>query len=213
MKTYSICNIKTNNETQTKDGTWYTENGFEIKQEKEVRLIDADNAISVLRILSDKCGEDNVFEQAISVLESVPEIEVIPKSELFEQFDRITTAWNGKQRFFPQKDGTIYDRNKCDDLDSLDDAVNRFCNELSNDYFTHQERLKEIADALSEKFAYMNTCLNERDIILGHLGVKRPNKIHCDTDCTIIKCKNNHCYKQMPFAQPEPYETNRKENE
>lgn len=68
---------------------------------------------------------------------------------------------------------------------------------------TYKEKLKEIADALSEKFAYMNTCLNERDIILGYLGVKRPSKTHCNTDCTNIKCES-YCYnKRLPSAQPE----------
>ena len=68
---------------------------------------------------------------------------------------------------------------------------------------SYKEKLKEIADALSEKFAYMNTCLNERDIILGYLGVKRPSEIHCNTDCTNIKCESHYCYKKMPPAQPE----------
>lgn len=68
---------------------------------------------------------------------------------------------------------------------------------------SYKEKLKEIADALSEKFAYMNTCLNERDIILGYLGVKRSNKIHCNTDCTNIKCESHHCNKKLPSAQSE----------
>ena len=66
---------------------------------------------------------------------------------------------------------------------------------------TYEEKLKEIADALSEKFAYMNTCLNERDIILGYLGVKRPNEIHCNTDCTNIKCESYRCDKRLSPAQ------------
>ncbi len=62
----------------TLDGiTMYYDNGLEIKQKKEVRLIDANNAISVLKILADKCDNDNVFEQAISVLESVPTIDAV----------------------------------------------------------------------------------------------------------------------------------------
>lgn len=56
---------------------------------------------------------------------------------------------------------------------------------------TFKEKLNEIASALSEKFAYMNTCLNERDIILGYLGVKRPCKTHCNTDCTNTKCESH----------------------
>lgn len=61
---------------------------------------------------------------------------------------------------------------------------------------TFEEKLKEIADRLSEKFAYLDTCPNERDIILGYLGVKRTGKIHCDTDCTKSECKSNHHYKK-----------------
>ena len=56
---------------------------------------------------------------------------------------------------------------------------------------TYKEKLNEIASALSEKFAYMNTCLNERDIILGYLGVKRRCEIHCNTDCTNTKCESH----------------------
>ena len=68
---------------------------------------------------------------------------------------------------------------------------------------TYKEKLKEIADKLSEKFAYLNTCPNERDIILGYLGVERPRGMHCDTDCIITKCECNHHYTKLPSAQPE----------
>ena len=64
---------------------------------------------------------------------------------------------------------------------------------------TYKEKLNEIASALSEKFAYMNTCLNERDIILGYLGVKRSCEIHCNTNCTNTKCESH-----PSFTQPEP---------
>ena len=73
---------------------------------------------------------------------------------------------------------------------------------------SYKEKLKEIADALSEKFAYMNTCLNERDTILNYLDVKRPSEIHCNTDCTNIKCESHYCYKKTPSAQPEPIRIN-----
>ena len=56
---------------------------------------------------------------------------------------------------------------------------------------SYKVKLKEIADALSEKFAYMNTCLNERDIILGYLGVKRRCETHCNSDCTNAKCESH----------------------
>ena len=68
---------------------------------------------------------------------------------------------------------------------------------------TYEEKLKEIADELSEKFGYLNTCPNERDIILGYLGVKRPRGTHCDTDCVITKCECNHHYTKLPSVQPE----------
>ena len=64
---------------------------------------------------------------------------------------------------------------------------------------TYKEKLNEIASALSEKFAYMNTCLNERDIILGYLGVKRSCETHCNTDCTNTKCESH----PLSFVQPE----------
>lgn len=66
---------------------------------------------------------------------------------------------------------------------------------------SYKEKLKEIADELSEKFAYLNTCPNERDIILGYLGVKRPRGIHCDTDCIITKCESNHHYTKSEIIR------------
>ena len=68
---------------------------------------------------------------------------------------------------------------------------------------TYKEKLKEIADKLSEKFAYLNTCPNERDIILGYLGVERPRGMHCNTDCIITKCECNYHYTKLPSAQPD----------
>lgn len=61
--------------------------------------------------------------------------------------------------------------------------------------------LKKLADALSEKMAYMNMCPNERDVVLGYLGVKRPNTNHCNTDCWQEECKNYHYETRK---QPEP---------
>ena len=67
----------------------------------------------------------------------------------------------------------------------------------------YQEKLKEIAKELSEKFAYLNTCPNERDIILGYLGIKRPYKLHCNTDCIITKCECNQHYTKPPYTESE----------
>ena len=74
---------------------------------------------------------------------------------------------------------------------------------------------KKIANALSEKMAYMNTCLNERDIILGYLGVKRPSEPHCNSDCRNEKCESYHyATKELPlFTQSELYKGNGNELE
>jgi hypothetical protein len=66
-----------------------------------------------------------------------------------------------------------------------------------------EDKLKEIADALSEKMCYMNMCPNERDIILGYLGRKRSSKNHCNTDCWNEKCKSYHYETRQ---RPEPCE-------
>lgn len=66
-----------------------------------------------------------------------------------------------------------------------------------------EDKLKEIADALSEKMSYMNTCPNERDIILSYLGRKRSSKNHCNTDCWNEKCESYHYETKQ---QPEPCE-------
>lgn len=41
------------------------------------RYIDAENAISVLEILADKCADDKAFVQSISVLKDVPTEDVV----------------------------------------------------------------------------------------------------------------------------------------
>lgn len=63
----------------------------------------------------------------------------------------------------------------------------------------YKKKLKEIADSLSEKMSYMNTCLNERDVILGYLGVERPNGNHCNTDCRNNKCESYHYSTRKQF--------------
>ena len=47
-----------------------------------MRLIDADNAISVLEILADKCDSRVVWEQAIAVLKDVPTIKAYTIEDL-----------------------------------------------------------------------------------------------------------------------------------
>jgi len=105
------------------------------------------------------------------------------------------TFYDDEHEEWTQKTMTIADilDSVCDDYTTIPSAQPE----------TYKEKLKEIADALSEKFAYMNTCLNERDIILGYLGVKRPSKTHCNTDCTNIKCESYRYNKRLPSAQAE----------
>lgn len=103
-----------------------------------MRLVDSD-------ALQAKCEKNHLNFVPIEFLKFAHTVDAVPKSELFELFDRITTAWNGKQRFFLQDDGTIYDRNKCDCVEQLDDAVNRFCEELCKDEYApvvHGEWIK-----------------------------------------------------------------------
>lgn len=64
-----------------------------------------------------------------------------------------------------------------------------------------EDKLKKIADVLSEKMSYMNMCPNERDIILGYLGVKRSNTNHCNTDCWNEKCESYH-YETRKQKEP-----------
>ena len=95
--------------------------------------------------------------------------------------------------------GVIWeDGDSCDDFhDKCVDCLDDVPPTLPESY---KVKLKAIADELSEKFAYMNTCLNERDVILGYLGVKRCCEIHCNTDCTNTKCESH----PLSPAQPEP---------
>lgn len=48
----------------------------------------------------------------------------------FEALDRFSAAYYGKQTFFKQDNGQIYDRNSADYI-SLDEAMNRFAKTLS----------------------------------------------------------------------------------
>ena len=48
---------------------------------------------------------------------------------------------------------------------------------------------KKIAKQVADKMYYMNTCLNERDIILGIICKDREFvEPHCFTDCTNVEC-------------------------
>lgn len=46
---------------------------------KTMRLIDADNFISVCEILADKCDDKRAFEQAILIAKDVPTIDTVPR--------------------------------------------------------------------------------------------------------------------------------------
>lgn len=95
-----------------------------------MRLIDAD-AFEVLCFTE----QDGTFSDGVQWLaeriDEAPTVDAVPREELFDLFTEITAAEYGKQRFFMQKDGTVYDRHKGDYLHNFDLAVVRFCNELS----------------------------------------------------------------------------------
>ena len=56
-----------------------------------------------------------------------------------------------------------------------------------------RERNEKMCEVLSEKLAYMNTCLNEREIILGiACGKQRSGINHCNTDCQNTACEAYH---------------------
>ena len=87
---------------------------------------------------------------------------------------------------------------------ALDEYSDRIKALSSAEPESFEDERKKIADALSEKMAYMNTCLNERDIILSYLGVKRPIGTHCNSDCRNEKCESYHyATKELPSAGPE----------
>lgn len=50
---------------------------------------------------------------------------------LWDALEEISSVWNGKQRFFREDDGRVYDRNMCDWLDCVEDAISRFTHENS----------------------------------------------------------------------------------
>ena len=55
---------------------------------------------------------------------------------------------------------------------------------------------ESIASAVDDKMGYLNTCLNERDIILGIIRGKRyDTKSHCERDCNNTDCKSHPDYK------------------
>lgn len=52
--------------------------------------------------------------------------------DAFDVLDRISSAYYGKQMYFKQDNGTIYDRYGCDYI-TFDEAVNRFARMVSDD--------------------------------------------------------------------------------
>lgn len=93
------------------------------------RLIDAD------ALLAEILEKPNIRYSNLDLIKTIgdsPTIDAVPREELFDLFTEITAAEYGKQRFFMQKDGTVYDRHKGDYLHNFDLAVVRFCNELSD---------------------------------------------------------------------------------
>ena len=54
----------------------------------------------------------------------------------------------------------------------------------------------KIAKRVEEKMKYLNTCYNERDIILRIVkNSKESIELHCNTDCPNKDCVSNKKYK------------------
>ncbi len=51
---------------------------------------------------------------------------------MWDMFELITSVWYGKQRFFDDYHGTVYDRDKCDHLKNRDEAIDRFLHEIGD---------------------------------------------------------------------------------
>ena len=53
---------------------------------EDMRLIDADNIISVCEILSEKCDDQHYWNQLISIIEDMPTIDAIPIEWLNQKY-------------------------------------------------------------------------------------------------------------------------------
>lgn len=51
---------------------------------------------------------------------------------MWEMFELITSVWYGKQRFFDDYHGTVYDRDKRDHLKNRDEAIDRYLHEIGD---------------------------------------------------------------------------------
>ena len=66
------------------------------------------------------------IKSAIDILETAEEA-------AFDVFNIITSAEYGKQRFFKEENGTIYDRAKSEYLRDFETALKRYVKEVSGD--------------------------------------------------------------------------------
>lgn len=79
-----------------------------------MRLIDADNAISVLEILADKCDSRVVWEQAIAVLKDVPTIAAEPVKHYDTESYKTTATELPPVEYAPVKHGRWEETAYCD---------------------------------------------------------------------------------------------------
>lgn len=115
------------------------------------RLIDADEILRELKNcrneLCIKCGEYTgeylghcdgcrYNRQNMAKWENMPTVDAVPVRQMtlaaFDALDRLSTAHYGKQMFFMQDNGMIYDRYECDYI-TLDTAINRMAKILMLD--------------------------------------------------------------------------------
>lgn len=81
-----------------------------------------------------RTNDDAIRILQIARLDINSAIEKLGKAEdaAFDVFNIITSAEYGKQRFFKEKNGLIYDRAKSEYLKDFETALNRYVEEISD---------------------------------------------------------------------------------
>ena len=79
--------------------------------------------------------ENAIHSLKIAQLDIKSAIDALETEEeaAFDVFNIITSAEYGKQRFFKEKSGLIYDRAKSEYLKDFETALNRYVEEVSGD--------------------------------------------------------------------------------
>ncbi len=93
-------------------------------------LTEAGFGINIWNTPTGYCEEDwdEALQMAIEALSAQPER---GNDSTWELFDLITSAYHGKQYYFPQYNGLVYSRASHEYM-SVDDAIGEFLKEISN---------------------------------------------------------------------------------